>query len=127
MTRLHHRWGAPEAEIFVFKFLPWPGFEPRTSQSNGRERNHSTTATPMKGGGLRVQIQSNPNDLLLLKIQTLGKQDQIKCSPEIPTPNFSLDTLQTSDRSISICQFAKMSSSPPTGNFWDRPCISGPR
>ena len=45
MTRLHNHWGAPEAEIFVFKFLPWPGFEPRTSQSNGRERNHSTTAT----------------------------------------------------------------------------------
>ena len=32
------------AEIFVFKFLPWPGFEPRTSQSN--KRNHSTMATP---------------------------------------------------------------------------------
>ena len=44
MTRLHHRWGAPEAEIFVFKFLPWPGLEPRTSQPNGRERYHSTTA-----------------------------------------------------------------------------------
>src|SRR6218665_855117 len=42
--RLHHRWGASEAEMFVFKFLPWPGFEPRTSQSNGRERYHSTTA-----------------------------------------------------------------------------------
>ena len=38
--------GAPEAEIFVFKFLPWPGFEPRTSQSNGRKRYHSTTAPP---------------------------------------------------------------------------------
>src|SRR6218665_3429200 len=44
-THLHHRWGAPEAEIFVFKFLPWPGFEPRTSQSNDRERYHSTTAS----------------------------------------------------------------------------------
>jgi len=39
VTRLHHRWGTPEAEIFVSKFLPWPGFELRTSQSNGRERN----------------------------------------------------------------------------------------
>jgi len=25
VTHLHHHWGAPEAEIFVFKFLPWPG------------------------------------------------------------------------------------------------------
>jgi len=24
-----------------FKFLPWPGFESRTSQSNGRKRYHS--------------------------------------------------------------------------------------
>src|SRR6218665_2365137 len=46
VTRLRHRWGAPEAEIFVFKFLLWPGFEPRTSQSKGHERNHSNTATP---------------------------------------------------------------------------------
>ena len=46
VTRLHHHWGAPEAEIFVFKFLQWPVFEPRTSQSNGRERCHSTTAPP---------------------------------------------------------------------------------
>ena len=37
----------PEAEHGVcikqnshFKFLLWPGFEPRTSQSNGRERYH---------------------------------------------------------------------------------------
>ena len=37
----------PEAEHEVgmkqksrFKFLPWPGLEPRTSQSNGRERYH---------------------------------------------------------------------------------------
>src|SRR6218665_1753791 len=44
MTRLHHRWGVPEAEIFVLKFLPWPRFEPRTSQSNGRERCQSNTA-----------------------------------------------------------------------------------
>src|SRR6218665_277536 len=29
-----------------FKFLPWPVFEPRTSQSNDRERHHSTTAHP---------------------------------------------------------------------------------
>src|SRR6218665_3665777 len=29
-----------------FKCLPWPGFEPRTSQSNGSERYHSTTAHP---------------------------------------------------------------------------------
>ena len=36
----------PKAEILVFKFLPWPGFEPRTSQSNDRERYHSTTAPP---------------------------------------------------------------------------------
>ena len=36
--------GASEVEIFVFKCLPWPGFETRTSQSNGRERYHSTTA-----------------------------------------------------------------------------------
>jgi len=43
VTRLHHRWGAPEADIFVFKFLPWPGFEPQTSQSNGREHYYSTT------------------------------------------------------------------------------------
>ena len=42
VTRLHHRWGATEAE-FLFKFLPWLGFEPRTSQSNGRQRYHSTT------------------------------------------------------------------------------------
>src|SRR6218665_3601429 len=41
-----YRWGAPEAEIFVFKFLLWPGFESRTLQSNGRERYHSTTAPP---------------------------------------------------------------------------------
>jgi len=27
-----------------FKFLPWPGFESRTSQSNDRERYYSTTA-----------------------------------------------------------------------------------
>src|SRR6218665_2087504 len=46
VTRLHHRWGAPEAEIFFFKFLPWPRFKPRTLQSNGRERYHWTTATP---------------------------------------------------------------------------------
>jgi len=46
VTCLYHRWGAPEAEIFFFKFLLWPGFEPRTSQSNGRERNLSITATP---------------------------------------------------------------------------------
>src|SRR6218665_243316 len=46
VTHLHHCWGAPEAEIFVFKFLPWPRFEPRTAQSNGRERYHSTTAPP---------------------------------------------------------------------------------
>ena len=26
------------------KFLPWPGFGPRTLQSDGRERYHSTTA-----------------------------------------------------------------------------------
>src|SRR6218665_1255187 len=43
VTRLHHRWGVPEAEIFVFKFLPWPG---RTSKSNGRELYHSTTTPP---------------------------------------------------------------------------------
>src|SRR6218665_2529314 len=37
----------PEAEHGVhmkqkssFKFLPWPGFEPRTSQSNGRKPYH---------------------------------------------------------------------------------------
>ena len=29
-----------------FKFLPWPGFEPRTSQSNGHKGHHSTTAHP---------------------------------------------------------------------------------
>ena len=29
---------------------------------------------------------------------------------------------KTSDRSISICQLAKISPSPPTGKFWDRPC-----
>ena len=28
------------------KFLPLPGFEPRTSQSNDRERHHSATAHP---------------------------------------------------------------------------------
>jgi len=39
VTRYHHCWGAPEAEMFIFKFLPWPGFEPLTSQFNGRERN----------------------------------------------------------------------------------------
>jgi len=37
VTRFHHRWGASEAEIFGFKFV--------ISQSYGRERNHSTTAT----------------------------------------------------------------------------------
>ena len=47
VTRLHHCWGANEAESFVFKFLPWPGFDPRTSQSNGRERYHSTTTHPV--------------------------------------------------------------------------------
>ena len=37
--------GAHEAEIsFRFKFLHWPGFEPRTLQSNGGERYHYTTA-----------------------------------------------------------------------------------
>ena len=46
MTRLHHRWGAPEAEIFVLKFLPWPGLEPRTSQSNGRERKRKLQRHP---------------------------------------------------------------------------------
>ena len=46
VTCLHHRWGAIEAEIFVLKFLPWPGFEPRTSQSNGCECYHSTTTYP---------------------------------------------------------------------------------
>ena len=44
VTRIHQRWGAVEAQIFVFKFLPRPVFEPRTLQSNGRERYHSTTA-----------------------------------------------------------------------------------
>ena len=41
----------PEAEHWMrmkqksrFKFLLWPGFEPRTSQYNGRERYHLTTA-----------------------------------------------------------------------------------
>ena len=29
-----------------FKFLPWPGFESRTTQANGRERDQSTTAHP---------------------------------------------------------------------------------
>jgi len=52
VTRLHHRWGASEAEIFVFKFLPWPGFEPRTSQSN--ERYHSTTETPPMSFSLKL-------------------------------------------------------------------------
>src|SRR6218665_2692229 len=46
VTCFHPHLGAIEAEIFVFKFLPWPGFEPRTSQSNGRERYHSTTTHP---------------------------------------------------------------------------------
>ena len=30
-----------------FKSLPWPGFETQTSQSNGRERYHSTMAQPI--------------------------------------------------------------------------------
>src|SRR6218665_3594980 len=30
----------------VIKFLPWTGFESRTSQSNDCERYHSTMATP---------------------------------------------------------------------------------
>src|SRR6218665_267725 len=42
VTRLHHLWGAIETEIFVFKFLHWPGFESWTSQSNGHECYHST-------------------------------------------------------------------------------------
>src|SRR6218665_1356774 len=60
-----YRWGAPEAEIFVFKFLLWPGFESRTLQSNGRERYHSTTAPPRvkdlhKVITWRLERDSNP-------------------------------------------------------------------
>ena len=46
VTRLHHHWDAIESDIFVCKFLTWQGFEPQTSQSNGRERYHPTT-TPL--------------------------------------------------------------------------------
>src|SRR6218665_1543854 len=30
-----------------FKFLPWPGFEPRTLQSDGHEHHHWTKAHPL--------------------------------------------------------------------------------
>ena len=38
--------GARMKQKSCFKFLLWLGFEPRTSQSKGRERYHSTTAHP---------------------------------------------------------------------------------
>ena len=41
------RRGAREAEISRFKFLLWPGFEPRILHSGGRERYHSTTTHPL--------------------------------------------------------------------------------
>src|SRR6218665_1462042 len=63
VTRLHHRWGAPEAEIFVFKFLPWPEFEPRTSQSNDRGHYHSTTAPP-----LAIIVHPNNNVAIIIII-----------------------------------------------------------
>ena len=44
VTCLHHHWGANEPEISFSN--PWPGFEPRTSQSDGRKRLHLTTVHP---------------------------------------------------------------------------------
>ena len=37
-------------------FLPWPGFEPRTSQSNGRERYHSITTHPQENSDFARQF-----------------------------------------------------------------------
>ena|SRR6218665_1206297 len=37
-------WGATIELKSRFKCVPWPGFEPRSSHSDGRERCHSTTA-----------------------------------------------------------------------------------
>src|SRR6218665_2333647 len=47
VTRLHHRWGANEAEIFVSNFYPAArGLNPGPHSVNGREWYHSTTAQP---------------------------------------------------------------------------------
>ena len=78
VTRLHHRWGAPEAEIFVFKCLPWPGFEPWTSQSNGRERDHSTTAPPQLPITLRNCVPNQVFDIFM-KIITIYFSDIENC------------------------------------------------
>ena len=42
-----------------FKFLPWPGFEPQTSQSNGGERHHWTTAQPRRTFSFALLLSSH--------------------------------------------------------------------
>src|SRR6218665_2217263 len=37
-------YGASTKQKSCFKFLPWPGFEPRTLQSNGHERYRPTVS-----------------------------------------------------------------------------------
>src|SRR6218665_1277176 len=82
--------GAPEAEIFVLKFLPWPGFEPRTSQSNGRERHHSTitVATSQKRnitGAVRISSKYKvKKDLMHVHIEK---------PPPLDTAMYSVDDI----------------------------------
>ena len=59
VTRLHHYWGANEAEISFQMSALATGFEPRTSQSNGRERYHSTTAHTVHDSAEHIDSQLN--------------------------------------------------------------------
>src|SRR6218665_753722 len=87
VTRLHHRWGAIEAEIFIFKFLPWPGFQPQTSQSNGRERYHSTmTHTQNEGiarGWQKIIPQRGTNNIERPRLDHICPSPENKEVPSI--------------------------------------------
>src|SRR6218665_2980098 len=43
----------------LFKFLHWPGFEPRTLQCEGRERHHSTAAHTLYGDRDTLIVRAN--------------------------------------------------------------------
>src|SRR6218665_989155 len=77
-----------------FKFLPWPGFEPRTLQSDGRDRDHSTTAAKYYA----ITFLIIPFPLLLLLI----------CMNSCKAPlTVSQQAIQMRDRSVKRKVFKK--------------------
>src|SRR6218665_4012691 len=62
-----------------FKFLPWPGFEPHTSESNGRERHHSTTNNGGRHTRRDKSCEQWPPNECTIRLLMVQRHSQNKC------------------------------------------------